>query len=253
MMITYQARVTVLRSRLTLVLPLLATFVLVDSTRLIAEESNVPPEGFVVLFNGDDFEGWCGQTTSDPVVYRNLPAEERAKKEVADKASFEKHWRVEDGQIINDGHGVFCTTVKDYEDFELLIDWKMVAPFTDSGIYLRGCPQVQIWDPNSPAQQKHGCHLGSGGLWNNNPGSPGKDPLVKSDNPVGEWNTLRIRIVGDIVTIHQNDQLIVDEAQMHNYWNRDNPLYDKGPIQLQTHGGEMRFRNIFLREIDVSE
>lgn len=229
---------------------LLLLGVLASTSNLAAEEMNVPPKGFVALFNGRNLDGWCGRTTSDPVKYKSLSEEKRTKQEASDQKDFHEHWRVEAGQIINDGHGVFCTTVEEYEDFELHVDWKMVEPYTDSGIYLRGCPQVQIWDPKSPTQQKNGCHLGSGGLWNNNPGTPGKDPLVKADNPVGEWNTFRIRLVGDEVTVHLNDQLVVDEAPMHNYWDRDQPLYDRGPIQLQTHGGEMRFRNIFLRELE---
>lgn len=221
-----------------------------------AAEGPTPPDGFIALFNGTDFSGWCGREQVDPTVFRALPDEEKAEREQSAKEDFAKHWRVEDGEIVNDGHGVFCTTEKEFSNFELLVDWKMVHPATDSGIYLRGCPQVQIWDPNNEAQQQYGANLGSGGLWNNNPGSPGKDPLVKADRPVGQWNTFRIRLVGDRVTVHLNGKLVVDDAVMHNYWDRDKKLYKSGPIQLQTHGDEMRFRNIFLRELpgaDASE
>ncbi|TWT77251.1 hypothetical protein Pla123a_19080 [Posidoniimonas polymericola] len=208
------------------------------------------PEGFVSLFNGEDLTGWCGREQVDPVEYRNLPDEEKEARQTKADADLAEHWSVEDEQIVNDGHGVFCTTVDDYGDFELLIDWKMVDPNTDSGVYLRGCPQVQIWDPSDPSKKQHGGHLGSGALWNNNPGSPGKDPLALADRPVGEWNTLKIRMVGDRVTVHMNNVLVVDDAEMHNYFDRQGKLPERGPIQLQTHGGEMRFRNIYLRPLD---
>jgi alpha-L-fucosidase len=208
-----------------------------------------PPAGFVALFNGRDLSGWSGRPHVNPVEFAALDPAEQKNKQPEWDADFAQHWIVEDGEIVNDGHGIYCTTDKDFGDFELLVDWKMVGAGTDSGIYLRGCPQVQIWDPANESQHKNGSQLGSGGLWNNNPGAPGKDPLVKADKPVGEWNTFRIRVVGDRVTVHLNDKLVVDDAVMHNYWHRDMPLYERGPIQLQTHGGEMRFRNVFVREL----
>ena len=210
-------------------------------------------EGFRPLFNGKDFAGWCGREQVDPIKFQALEESERVSRTLTGNESLNRHWRVEDSEIINDGHGVFCTTEEEFGDFELLVDWKMTSQGTDSGIYLRGCPQVQIWDPNHKPQHKHGSHLGSGGLWNNNSNSPGKDPLVVADKPVGEWNTLKIRLVGNRATVHLNGQLVVDDAVMHNFWNRDEKLYDRGPIQLQTHGGEMRFRNIFIRELESAE
>jgi hypothetical protein len=90
-------------------------------------------------------------------------------------------------------------------------------------------------------------------LWNNSPGAPGKDPLVLADRPFGEWNRFLIRQIGACTTIYLNDQLVVDNAHLENYWNRERPLYATGPIQLQTHGGEIRWRNIFVREIGADE
>jgi hypothetical protein len=217
----------------------------------VAAEPEVPA-GFEPLFNGQDFTGWCGREHVDPSVFRGLPEPERTTRQRKADADFAKHWRVADGEIINDGQGVFCTTKEEFGDFELLLDWKMASSGTDSGIYLRGSPQIQIWDPKDVAQHKHGAQLGSGGLWNNNPGSPGKDPLVVADRPVGKWNSLKIRLVGDRATVHLNGKLVVDDVVMHNYWDRKKKLYERGPIQLQTHGGEMRFRKLFIRRIDKS-
>jgi hypothetical protein len=46
---------------------------------------------------------------------------------------------------------------------------------------------------------------------------------------------------------------VVDGAAMENYWDRKKPLPAKGPIMLQTHGGEIRWRNVFVREIGAAE
>jgi hypothetical protein len=39
---------------------------------------------------------------------------------------------------------------------------------------------------------------------------------------------------------------------MENYYDRAVPVPEKGPIQLQTHGGEIRWRNIFIRELPAA-
>jgi len=100
---------------------------------------------------------------------------------------------------------------------------------------------------------KLGSDRGSGGLWNNSPGTAGKDPLVKADKPFGEWNRFRIIQVGARTTVYLNDKLVVDDAVMENYFDRNSPLFAKGSVQLQTHGGEISWRNLFVREIPADE
>ena len=160
-----------------------------------------------------------------------------------------------DGELVNDGNGAYLTTDKDYGDIELSIDYKTV-PKADSGIYLRGTPQVQIWDyTEAGGKWKLGADKGSGGLWNNSPGAPGKDPLVLADKPFGEWNRFRIIQVGARTTVYLNDKLVVDHARLENYLGHGSKTACRpsGPIQLQTHGGEIRWRNIFVREIPADE
>lgn len=206
-----------------------------------------PPKGFVALFNGRDLTGWKGLGHYDPAKYRALSSEKRKKLDEANMAQFVKHWRVERGELVNDGKGPYATTEKDYGDFELWIEYKTV-PKADSGIYLRGIPQVQIWDTTKEGGKWNlDADKGSGALWNNK--GKGRLPLVYADKPFGQWNGLRIKMVGDRVTVHFNDKLVVDDATLENYWNPKKPAYATGPIQLQTHGGEIRWRNIFLREI----
>jgi hypothetical protein len=179
--------------------------------------------------------------------------DERAKKLAADTANAKSHWSVDQGVLVNDGEGAYLTTDRDYGDVELLIDYK-TGPKGDSGIYLRATPQVQIWDYTKEGGKWNlGADKGSGGLWNNSPGAPGKDPLVLADKPLGEWNHFRIIQVGARTTVYLNDKLTVDHAIMENFWDRKSPLLPTGPIQLQTHGAEIDWRNIYLHEIPADE
>jgi hypothetical protein len=213
---------------------------------------NQPPAGFVSLFNGKDLSGWRGrQPNYSPYEQAKLTPEELATKQAAWNAERDQHWRVDvaKGEIVSDGNSPHLATVKDYGDFELYVDWLMVSPNGDSGIYLRSYPQVQIWDPNNPREVRNGAPKGSGALWNNNADNPGKWPLVKADKPVGEWNTFHIRMVGQKVWVWFNDQLTVDGQILDNYFDRAQPVLPTGPIELQTHGSEIRFRNIFIKEL----
>src|SRR5262245_26723901 len=162
-----------------------------------------PPKGFVALYNGTDLTGWRGGDTFDHRKWLALPDDERAKRDAEWTADMRAHWRADGAELVNDGKGKYATTVKDYGDFELLVDYKTV-PLADSGIYLRGCPQVQIWDHTNPVEFKNGAQKGSGGLWNNSAGAPGKDPLVLADKPFGEWNHFRIVMVCDRVSVRLN-------------------------------------------------
>ncbi len=217
-------------------------------------DAATPPPGFAPLFNGKDLSGWRGGDTFDHRKYRAMPEAQRAEQDAQWTADMKSHWRVAGDELVNDGHGKYATTERDYGDFELLLEYKTV-PLADSGIYLRGVPQVQIWDHTNPREFeiKNGVQKGSGGLWNNGPGAPGKDPLVLADKPFGEWNQFRILMVGARVTVWLNEKLVVDHANLENYYDRNAPVPVKGPIELQTHGGEIRWRNIFLREIKGEE
>ncbi len=207
-----------------------------------------PPAGFKALFNGRDFDGWHGRPHLDPRTWADINAEQRTEW----NKDMSAHWTVADGVLVNDGHGVYLTTNEEYGDIELFIDYKTVAK-ADSGIYLRGTPQVQIWDSTEEAKFNIGANKGSGGLWNNSAGAPGKDPLVLADKPFGEWNTLRIVQVGARTSVWLNGKQVVDHAIMENFWVRNAPLFAKGVIQLQTHGGEIQWRNLFVRQIDAEE
>jgi hypothetical protein len=217
-----------------------------------ADSAPTPPPGFEAIFNGKDLTGWYGL---NPHSIVKLEGEKKAASLSKQRLDFPNHWRVENGELVNAGTGPYATTDKDYGDIELLIEYKTVKG-ADSGIYLRGLPQVQIWDinqPSLPEKPDRNPNKGSGGLFNNTPNTPGRDPLVPADKPFGEWNQFRIKQIGAKTWIWLNEKLVVDGAIMENYADRKAPLPAKGPIMLQTHGGEIRWKNIFIREIPAEE
>jgi hypothetical protein len=208
-----------------------------------------PPKGFTAIFNGKDLTGWHGMPDFNPYKLAAMPADKRQEQIDRWTEDAKKHWKVENGELVNDGRGAFLTTDRDYGDIEFLVEYKTV-PLADSGIYLRATPQIQIWDSTKEGGKWNlGADKGSGGLWNNTAGTPGRDPLVVADRRFGQWNSFRILMVGERVTVYLNDKLVVDFARLENYHNKKLPLLRTGPIQLQTHGGEIRWRNLFVREI----
>jgi hypothetical protein len=215
-----------------------------------AQENNQPPEGFTALFNGRDIKDWTGGLTRDPKEIAALKGKERSDWEEEMQRGIAEHWRVEDGELVSDGKDPFLATKRDYGDVEMWVDWK-IGPKGDSGIYLRGAPQVQIWDPADPNVKVHGAEKGSGALWNNKKHE--RFPTEKADKSVGEWNRMYIRMVGPYVTVKLNDKTVVDNVIMENYYKPEIPIYATGPIYLQTHGSETRFRNVFVREIPPAE
>lgn len=173
-------------------------------------DSKKPPEGFTPLFNGRDLAGW------------------------KDGEKQSEFWKVEDGALHYLGKGgKDLATSKNYKNFELWADWKLSKSGGDSGIFLRGRPQVQIWDTKD----------GSGGLLNNPRGSPGQMPLLVADNKLGEWNTFWIKMEGNKVSVKLNGKLVVDNCVF-----LEGKVPAEGPLMLETHRGPVWFRNLFIRE-----
>jgi hypothetical protein len=209
---------------------------------------NPDEEGFVPLFNGRNLEGWKG-LVGNPITRAKMSPQELAAAQVKANKEAAESWIVENGVLLFTGKGNNLCTEKQYGDFELLIDWKLYpGPEPDAGIYLRGTPQVQIWDT---ARVNVGAQVGSGGLYNNiqNPSKP----LKVADQKVGEWNTFRIRMVGERVSVWLNGELVTDHVILENYWDRSQPIFPVEQIELQAHGSKVAYRDIYLKEIPRPE
>jgi HEAT repeat protein len=199
-------------------------------------------EGFKSMFNGMDMTGWQG-LVEDPIKRAKMKPEELAKKQIEANKKVPLNWTVKDGCICFSGAGANLCSIKNYADFEMLVDWK-ISRNGDSGIYLRGSPQVQIWDTSNS-------HVGSGGLYNNKINI--SKPLEVADNIPGEWNSYRIIMSGEKVSVWLNGILVVDNVTLENYWDRSIPIFPNGAIELQAHGTDLAFRDIYVREINEKE
>jgi hypothetical protein len=223
----------------------LATALLVPSARA---EDNKPPAGFTALFNGKNLDGWQGNID---MKQRATMPKEKQEAELAKRTKIAlENWTVKDGVIACSGKGgVSLQTAKDYGNFELMVDWK-IEKKGDSGIYLRGQPQVQIWDSDNLADNlKADWGKGSGGLWNNPGSDKAKQPLKKADKPVGEWNTFHIIVIGKEVTVKLNGEVVVDKGELRNFWFPKEPTPEKGPVELQIHGDPLWFKNVYIKEL----
>jgi hypothetical protein len=207
---------------------------------------NSAPERFTALFDGKDLTGWKGLVATPPKRAQMSADELAAAQKNADQV-MRSNWAVEGGILSFNGSkaGKNLCSLKDYSNFELQLDWK-ISPNGDSGVYLRGTPQVQIWDPNSK-EGKRDHSVGSGGLHNNvkNPNTPSK----RADKPVGEWNHMDILMVGDKTTVYLNNELVVQNVTFENTWEKEKPIYKSGAIELQSHHTPLYFKNIYVREL----
>lgn len=220
-----------------------------QSIRLLLEE--MPKEkGFVSLFDGKDLTGWKG-LVQNPIARAKMTPSQLAKAQEKADEQMRKDWKVENGLLVFDGAGYdnLCSE-KQYGDIEMYVDWKLdpAGPEADAGIYLRGTPQVQMWDT---ARVKVGAQVGSGGLYNNQIYE--KNPIKVADNKLGEWNTMYIKMVGDRVTVKLNGELVTDDVILENFWDRKQPLFPTEQIELQAHGSKVYYRNIYVKELERPE
>jgi hypothetical protein len=212
------------------------------------------PCGFETYFNGEESQivsNWKGVTTAEkfdrPLVRQAATPQKRAEmQKLADKLMLE-HWSVRNGNLYFDGFkgGYSLATKKDFGDFEMWADWRIMSITGDSGLYLRGLPQVQIWDAHNQ------WHIGSGGLYNNNYKKTGNisKALTIADRQVGDWNRFYVKMVGNKVTVKLNGELVVDNVALENLWDKDKPIPACEQIELQCHGDPLEWRNIFIKSL----
>lgn len=208
--------------------------------KFIAE---MPPDaGLYPLFNNKDLTGWKG-LVENPIIRSKMDAPTLAKAQHKADSIMRKGWYVKDSVLNFSGDGQNICTVKQYRNFEMYVDWK-IEKEGDAGIYLRGSPQVQIWDTSRVSV---GAQVGSGGLYNNK--AHESKPLKLADNAIGDWNNFHIIMKGDKVTVYLNGVLVVDNVVMDNYWDYKLPIFPKEQIELQAHGTHVYYRDIYLKEL----
>lgn len=176
--------------------------------------------GWVQLFNGKDLKGW--QKAREPRV--------------------DPLWTVEDGAMTNLNGARDIATIAEYKDYDLTLEYKTVKE-GNSGVYLRGRIEVQVFDSHGKKTPDTGDDGAIYGQF---------APKVNASKPAGEWNRLEIHLVGGTITIKLNGMLIHDNVKLSEVCRGALPggLLDPGPIRLQGDHGKVWFRNLKLRPIN---
>jgi len=203
-------------------------------------------ESFQPMFNEKDLTGWQG-LVGNPLTRAKMDPKKMAKEQQKADEIMRKGWTANNGELIFGGSGENLCTIKKYGDFEMYVDWKILKD-GDAGIYLRGSPQVQIWDTS---RRDVGAQVGSGGLYNNAINE--SKPLKLADNAIGEWNSFHILMKGDRVTVYLNGELVVNNTILENYWDKNLPIFPEEQIELQAHGTNVAYRDLYIREIPAAK
>lgn len=198
-------------------------------------------DGWELLFDGDDLDGWRGFGRDD------LPA----------------GWGAEDGLLVRSSGQGDIITREVFRDFELSLEW-MVHAAGNSGIFYRaseevgrifeGAPEMQVLDDDG--------HVDGGDPLTSAGANYGLHPAPRGVvNPAGEWNEVRIRVHGNQVTHWLNGERIVDYELGSPEWAElvagskfaewpEYGTFDEGHIGLQDHGDWVAYRNIKIRRLD---
>ena len=196
-------------------------------------------DGFVSLFNGKDLTGWS-----------------------VDSGAAER-WKVEEGQIKGTGIGSagrgWLLSEKEYENFVLTLEFQAAAE-ADGAVGIRARPgemegglphhlAIKLTGYTNPALPRIGAFY----YWPNTWQQPSKQAEVA---PKGEWNKLTVRVQGDELRISVNGQE-VQNLSLAEFAKKPNVFpgvnRPSGRIGLQQHTGEIRFRNIEIKELPPAE
>jgi len=194
--------------------------------------------GWKLLFDGKTSEGWRG--------YK--------------KDKFPDGWKVQDGMLSRITGGGDIVTLDQYENFDLLVDWR-ITEGSNSGVmyrvqetekspYMTG-PEIQILDDDKHKVPHTGL-TATGSCYALYP--PTKDAV----KPIGEWNRFRIIMNHNKAEHWLNGEKIVEYEIGSPDWNKkvDGSKFkewgafaksSKGYIDLQDHGGRVDFKNIKIR------
>ena len=209
----------------------------ISDAKCFADDSAKPivPTSHIELFNGKDFTGW-------KFVMRN-------------DAEPMKTWAVTNGVIHCTGQPYgYARTEKAYADYKLTVEWRFVtvAPKADnSGIFVNITPPDKVWPACIEAQGQHhrqgDLHMNGGATAKGHETADTKNADAQSpsnEKPVGEWNTFVIECSGDAVKLWTNGKWMNEVT---------GSSVTSGAIGIQSEGGEIEVRKIFLEPLPSGE
>ncbi len=203
---------------------------------------------FLTPWNVSDFVSWWGFDPQDPKKCNFVSANNYKKLHSFNCNDTEQNWFVRDNDLENDGKGLFPTTNRYYEDFDVLLDYNKAA-FYNNNVDLRDCYQVPIWDLTDQVKSLLSANKDFFGLWNYMVGNPSTDPIVKVDKAFSQWNHLKIVMIDLKSSIWFNNQGMVKEVGSEFYFDCKYPKPAKDLIEFQMHSGDIFWLNLFIREI----
>jgi type 1 glutamine amidotransferase len=190
------------------------------TNRLSAEEQ---ADGFKLLFDGTSLKGW---------KYR--------------REDGKRSWSTQNGMLCNvlakDEHGTDIQTEETFRDFVVRYDFQ-VPPGSNSGFYLRGRHEVQIYDDFKSNKAEMG---GNGAIYNVKPVS------LFASRKAGQWQKAEVRIVGQKITVVLNGVKVHDnvDCPKGTGGQLDDLVDQPGPILLQGDHGSVGFRNIRIKRLN---
>ena len=209
-----------------------------------------PPSDAIVLFDGADASAWTGSVQKDPKKKKYNP-------------EGEMRWKVENGNLVCTPSGSIKTKQL-FGDCQFHIEWQTANPREgdsqssgNSGIFMMGRYETQVLDNyenRTYADGMAGCVYGQ------------TPPLVNASKKPGEWQVYDIifqapRFEGDkllspaYVTVVLNGILVQHKTEILGPTSHKKlPVYKahgKSPISLQDHNNDTRYRNIWIRELDL--
>jgi hypothetical protein len=180
----------------------------------------------IKLFNGKDLTGW---RLTNPNAFNG--------------------WSVKDGLLLNtvvheegkphNNYGNLRTD-QEFEDFNLTLETR-VPPNGNSGVYIRGIYEVQVFDSYGKPLDSHNM----GAIYSR------IKPTQNAEKPAGEWQSLDITFVDRHVTVVLNGIKIIDNQPVEGctggaLWS---DVIRPGPIYLQGDHTSIEYRNIVIRPV----
>lgn len=179
-------------------------------------------DGFKLLFDGKTMNGW---------KYR--------------RDDGKRSWSVQNGMLVNtlgkDEHGTDLLTEEQFRNFTVRFEFQ-VPPNSNSGFYLRGRHEIQVFDDYKSGKPTAG---GNGAIYNLKPVS-----LFASRKP-GQWQSAEVTIVGQKITAILNGVKTHDgvECPKGTGGQLDDNVDQPGPILLQGDHGAVGFRNLRIKAL----
>lgn len=204
-----------------------------------------PPSDAIVLFDGTNLANWLSTKTP------GAPA----------------RWRVENGYMEVVENAGDIESAQGFGDVQVHVEWRTPTPPTgedqergNSGVFLMKVYELQVLDSYNNVTYADGQ---AGSMFGEYP------PLVNASRPPGEWQTYDIvfhrpRFRADStleaparITVFQNGVLVQDNVTLTGPTSGSRRPYkyhpDRVPIELQDHGFPVRFRNIWVRDLEKTQ